>query len=116
MTYLIRESNRLPRQVYTISIFTDGSTRHSPIYSDDSTLMLMAIMFTNLVELVKYFSRKPIFKNQSLKKSAPRYLEFRERQLEQRPFEVTNRDISFKPLSPQISLKIDALTIRKLPF
>ena len=78
--------------------------------------MLMAMMFTNLVELVNYFSRKPIFKNQSLKKPAPRYFDFRERQLRQRPSELRSRDINFKPLSPDISLKIDALRIRRLPL
>jgi hypothetical protein len=112
MTFLIRESSNRERQDYTITVYTNGTIRHSPIYRDGSDFMLMSKSFTSLIELVNYFSRKPIFKKLTLQKPAKSYSEFLK---EQRQYEAEGINKNIRPsktLEHNISLKVDTLRAR----
>jgi hypothetical protein len=105
MTFLIRESSNRAGQDYTISVYTNGSVRHSPIFRDGSDLMLMSLTFTSLVDLVNFYRRKPIFRQLTLQNPAKPYSEFFFKR--QHTAQEINKDIIFKPLGPVISLKAD---------
>lgn len=101
MTFLIRESSNRVRQDHTISVYSNGTVRHAPIYRDGSDLMLMASTFTSLMELVHYYSRKPLFDNKTLGKAAMRYSDF----IEKRREFCSHGNNALKPLSNTIELK-----------
>jgi hypothetical protein len=105
MTFLIRESSNRAGQDYTISVYTNGSVRHSPIFREGSDLMLMSLTFTSLVDLVNFYRRKPIFRQLTLQNPAKPYSEYFSGR--QRTAPEINTDIIFKPLGPAISLKAD---------
>lgn len=109
MTFLIRESSRRSGQEYSISIYSDASVRHSPIYRDGSDLMLMSLTFTSLVELVNYFSRKPIFQKLTLGQPAIRYSEFVEKQRDYQSQGLSKSVIFFRTLPNEIELQIGTL-------
>ena len=109
MTFLIRESSRRSGQEYSISIYSDASVRHSPIYRDGSDLMLMSLTFTSLVELVNYFSRKPIFQKLTLGQPAIRYNEFIEKQRDYQSQGLSKSVIFFRTLPNEIELQIGTL-------
>ena len=109
MTFLIRESSNRDRQDYSISVYSNGSTCHSRIYRDGSDLMLMSLTFTSLMELVDYFTRKPIFHNQTLRNPAISYKKFIELKREYR-LKGLNRNINYiRALNDKIQLKIQTL-------
>jgi hypothetical protein len=112
MTFLIRESSSRAGQDYAITVYTDGSIRHSPIYRDGSDFMLMSKTFTSLIELVNYFSRKPIFRKLTLKKSAKSYMDFLNEQRNYEAQGINKNIMNFKPLDHDISLKVDTLRAR----
>lgn len=111
MAFLIREATTRPRQVYSISVYTDGMIRHSPIYRDGDDLMLMTLSFTGLVELVDYFTRKSIFRKLCLQKPAKLYAEFIKERSQYEAAGINQRIISFKQLNSEISLKVKALRL-----
>ncbi|CAF0755909.1 unnamed protein product [Rotaria sordida] len=111
MTFLIRDSSNRPHQVHTISMYTNGVIRHTPIYLDGSDLMLMSSTFTNLIELVKYFSRKPIFRKLCLQKPAKSYADFINEQQRLAAQGINPNIIIFKTLEDAIQLKVDTLRI-----
>ena len=105
MTFLIRESTSRSEQVYAVSLYSNGVVRHSAIYRDGSDLMFMALTFTSLMELVHFYSRKPIHDNKPLQKAAITYQEFMDR----RRNYGTQGNNAFKPLETTIELKIKTL-------
>ena len=113
MTFLIRESSSRARQGYSISVYTNGLIRHSPIYRDETDLMLMSLTFTSLTELVHYFSRKPIFQKFCLQKPAMTYSQYIS---EQRQYHMQgiHKDIMIsKRLDTYIPLKVSTIRTRK---
>ncbi|CAF0880334.1 unnamed protein product [Rotaria sp. Silwood1] len=109
MTFLIRDSSSRARQGYTISIYINGFIRHSPIYRDGSDLMLMSLTFTSLIELVNYFSHKPIFRKLCLQKPAKSYADFINEQQQFKAQGINTNIIIFKTLEDAIQLKVDTL-------
>ncbi|CAF4047827.1 unnamed protein product [Rotaria sp. Silwood2] len=109
MTFLIRDSSNRARQDYTISVYINGIIRHSPIYRDGSDLMLMSLTFTSLIELVNYFSRKPIFRKLCLQKPAKSYADFINEQRQFKAQGINTHIIIFKTLDDAIQLKVDTL-------
>jgi len=107
MTFLVRESSTRAGQGYTISVYSKGAIRHSPIYRDGSDLMLMAKSFTSLIELVDYFSRNSIFQKLTLQKPAKSYVEFFNEQHHYKAQSVNKNIMAYKSLEPQITLKVD---------
>lgn len=110
MTFLIRESSVRTRQDYTISIYTNHCVRHSPIYREGVDLMLMSKTFTSLMELVNYFSHKPIFDKLILRKAAKPYGEHLNHQNQG----VNQNIMTFLPLDHHISLKVATLRTSKI--
>ena len=106
MTFLIRESSARTRQDYTISIYSNNCIRHSPIYREGFDLMLMSKTFTSLIELVHYFSHKPIFQKLILKKPAKSYAEFLNEQNRSESQGMHKNNMTFRPLDHHISLKL----------
>lgn len=106
--FLIRKSSSRHRQDYTVSLYANGGVRHFPIYNDGLDLMLMSKTFTSLVEIVNYFSHKPIFNGLTLRTPAKSYAEFIE---EQRRHAVgeNNKNYVFIPLQSTIVLQTDKL-------
>ncbi|CAF1643785.1 unnamed protein product, partial [Didymodactylos carnosus] len=78
MSFLIRESSNRTHQGYTISVYVDNSTRHSPIYGDSDCLMCMSVTFTSLIELVAYYKKRPIFGHLCLTNPAPNYSQYQQ--------------------------------------
>ena len=116
MSFLIRESSSRDKQGYTISVYSNGGVRHSPIFCDGFDLMLMAISFTSLTELVGYFSRKPIFSELTLQKPAKLYSDFTNEPNRSKTLGTQNSAMAFKQLENNISLKVDTLRARKFSF
>lgn len=113
MTFLIRESSSRTGQDYAISIYTNDSIRHSPIYRDGSDLMLMSNSFTSLIEMVNYFSRKPIFGKLTLQKPAKLYKEFVDEQLRYEAEGINKNITTSKSLEPEITLKVHTIRTRE---
>lgn len=115
MTFVIRESSARARQGYTISVYTNDTIRHSPIYreGEGEDLMLMSKTFTGLIELVIYFSHKPIFQKLTLKKPAKSYVEFLSEQHRYETQGINRNIMTFRPLSHNISLKVNTLRARE---
>jgi hypothetical protein len=109
MSFLIRESSARAGQDYTITVYTNNSIRHSPIYREGSDFMLMSKTFTSLNELVNYFSRKPIFQKLTLQKPAKLYSDFIKEQHHHKTQEIKQNTMTFKTLEHDISLKVDTL-------
>ena len=113
MTFLIRESSNRTNQDYTISVYTNNSIRHSPIYREGSDLMLMAKSFTSLIELVSYFSRKPIFQKLILQKPAKSYADFINEKHRYGTPQCNTNITAFKLLEHDMSLKVETLRSSK---
>jgi hypothetical protein len=109
MTFLIRQSLNRPHQAYSMSIYYNGSVHHTPIYRDGSDLMLMSSTFTSLIELVDYFSRKPVFSSKTLERAAIAYAEFLDKQRQYQSQGLSSNVTFLRPLSKTIELKVDAL-------
>ncbi|CAF0762699.1 unnamed protein product [Adineta steineri] len=108
MTFLIRESSHRYLQDYTLSVYTSGTIRHSPIYREGSDFMLMSKTFTSLVEMVHYYSHKPIFNNLTLQNPARPYSILKSERRQQSTQE-NNQTMVFKPLNSTISLQADKI-------
>ncbi|CAF1155473.1 unnamed protein product [Adineta ricciae] len=113
MTFLIRKSSNRDRQDYSLSVYYNGGIRHSPIYTDGTDLMLQSKTFTSLVEIVDYYSHKPVFNGLTLQAPAKSYEEFL-REREQNGTHGTNKHIIFQPLEAAISLQADQFRIRNI--
>lgn len=112
MTFLIRKSSNRDGQDYTLSVYHNGSVRHSAIYTDGADLMLQSKTFTSLVEIVDYYSHKPVFNGLTLQTPAKSYAEFL-REQQKYGTHGTNKHIIFQPLEPTISLQADQFRISK---
>ena len=112
MTFLIRKSSNRAQQDYTLSVYYNGGIRHSAIYTDGSDLMLQSKTFTSLVEIVDYYSHKPVFNGLTLQAPAKSYTEFL-REREQYGTHGTNKHMNFQPLEPTISLQAEQFRISK---
>ncbi|UJR35131.1 hypothetical protein I4U23_027902 [Adineta vaga] len=111
MTFLIRKSSNRIRQDYTLSVYSNGNVRHSPIYTEGHDLMLQAKTFTSLIEIVDYYSHKPVFNDLTLQTPAKLYADF----LHERRQYAThgdNKHIIFQPLESAIALQADQIRIR----
>lgn len=114
MTFLIRDSSNRDRQGHTLSVYTQGRIRHTPILHDGFDLTMMSLTFTSLVELVHYFSRKPIFNQLCLQKPAKSYRNFLSEQKEHESRGILKSITVFKELENTISLKIHTLRAGKV--
>ena len=114
MTFLIRETSTRHRQGYTISIYANGLVHHLPINVDDSVLTLMSSTFTNLIELVHYFSSEPILMKLCLQKPAKNYFDFINERRQYAAQGIHENIVIYKSLSHEISLKINTLRLRKM--
>lgn len=112
MTFLIRESSSRARQDYAITVYTNGTARHSPIYRDGSDFMLMSKTFTSLVELVDYFSRKPIFQKLTLQKPAKSYAEFLNDRRRYEAEGINKNIMTSKSLESSLTLKVHTIRTR----
>jgi hypothetical protein len=74
--------------------------------------MLMSLTFTSLVELVDYFSRKPIFKRLCLQKPAKSYSTFIQEQRHYGQKGIFKDIMIFKRLNHDVTLKVDTLRTR----
>ncbi|CAF1590759.1 unnamed protein product [Adineta ricciae] len=113
MTFLIRKSSNRDRQDYTLSVYHNGGIRHSAIYTDGPDLMLQSKTFTSLVEIVDYYSHKPVFNDLTLQAPAKSYAEFL-RERERYGTLGTNKHITFQQLESEISLQADQFRIRNI--
>jgi len=109
MSFLIRESSNRAQQEYTITVYTNNTIRHSPIYREGSDFMLMSKTFTSLNELVAYFSRNPIFRRLTLQKPAKLYSEYLNEQHRYKTQGINKNTMTFRPLDHDISLKVGTL-------
>lgn len=116
MTFLIRESSTRARQDYTISVYSNNCIRNLPIYREGVDLMLMSKTFTSLIELVNYFSQKPLFDKLILKNPAKSYAEYLNEQNRYEKQGLNKNIMTFRPLDHHISLKVATLRASKISF
>lgn len=114
MTFLIRESSTRARQDYTISVYSNNCIRNLPIYREGVDLMLMSKTFTSLIELVNYFSQKPLFDKLILKNPAKSYAEYLNEQNRYEKQGLNKNIMTFRPLDHHISLKVATLRASKI--
>jgi hypothetical protein len=113
MSFLIRDSSKRDHQEYSISLYTNGTIRHSPIYRAGYGLMLMSKTFSSLIELVSYYTRKPIFDKISLAKPALAYQDYINKQRQFGAQGIHKEIMNFIPLKYELTLRIDTLRTRK---